>query len=560
MKTWKLASIIFLIFTLLVGCSSKESSKPEDNGVDNGNETVKDGGSLTIASTSEPGNLNPVIWATTSDTNVTHMIFDSLVIPDEELKMIGSLADDWEISEDGKSYTFKLKEGVKWHDGKPFTAEDVKFTFTALAHPNYDAGAYWRVEPVVGAEEYKSGKAEEVSGIEVVDETTIKFTTKEPFAPFLSGLFIGVLPKHVLGDVDPGEWEKHESNRAPIGTGPFKFVKWETGQYIEVKRNDEYFGGKPNLDKIIVRFGDANSMIASVLSKDVDISSVPVAEVPSVKTLDFASLVTQNQLSVYYVGFNARNDHFKDTKVRQALAHAIDKESIVKSILGEYGQIADDIFPSSHWSHNPNLPIYDYDTSKTEKLLEEEGYSKNKNGIYEKNGKELSFMLEVPTGTKEREKSAVLLKQMWEKVGVKVELRSLDFPTLVTKLLPKTDDGKQREVTKEDYDAYILGFGIEADPDEYRSYFGSSYMPPNGYNFVGYSDPKVDKLLEDQAREIDLQKRQNLIWEVGNKLAEDEIWIPLYEQNTPYVVNNRVSGFKPDFRGVTFKAKDWSVK
>ncbi|WP_423410460.1 peptide-binding protein [Heyndrickxia sp. MSNUG] len=560
MKTWKLASIIFLIFTLLIGCSSKESAKPEDNGVDNGNETAKDGGSLTIASTSEPGNLNPVIWATTSDTNVTHMIFDSLVIPDEELKMVGSLADDWEISEDGKSYTFKLKEGVKWHDGEPFTAEDVKFTFTALAHPNYDAGAYWRVEPVVGAEEYKSGKAEEVSGIEVVDETTIKFTTKEPFAPFLSGLFIGVLPKHVLGDVDPGEWEKHESNRAPIGTGPFKFVKWETGQYIEVKRNGEYFGGKPNLDKIIVRFGDANSMIASVLSKDVDISSVPVAEVPSVKTLDFASLVTQNQLSVYYVGFNARNDHFKDTKVRQALAHAIDKESIVKSILGEYGQIADDIFPSSHWSHNPNLPIYDYDTSKTEKLLEEEGYSKNKNGIYEKNGKELSFMLEVPTGTKEREKSAVLLKQMWEKVGVKVELRSLDFPTLVTKLLPKTDDGKQREVTKDDYDAYILGFGIEADPDEYRSYFGSSYMPPNGYNFVGYSDSKVDKLLEDQAREIDLQKRQNLIWEVGNKLAEDEIWIPLYEQNTPYVVNNRVSGFKPDFRGVTFKAKDWSVK
>ncbi|UII57541.1 ABC transporter substrate-binding protein [Cytobacillus spongiae] len=559
MKNWKFASVIFLIFTLLVGCSSEGTSTPDNNG-DQEPGTVVEGGTVTIASTSEPGNLNPVIWATTSDTTVTHMIFDSLVIPDEELKMVGSLAEDWEISEDGKTYTFKLKENVKWHDGESFTAEDVKFTFTALAHPTYDAGAYWRVEPVVGAEEYKAGKADTVAGIEVVDETTIKFTTKEAFAPFLSGLFIGVLPEHVLGEVDPGEWEKHDSNRNPVGTGPFKFEKWETGQYIELSSNKEYFGGSPNLDKILVRFGDANSMIASVLSKDVDISAVPIAEVPSVQTLDYASLVTQNQLSVYYVGFNARNDHFKDVKVRQALAHAVDKESIVQSILGEYGNAADDIFPSSHWSHSPNLPIYDFDASKTESLLEEAGYSKNKDGIFEKNGKELSFMMEVPTGTKEREKSAVLLKQMWEKVGVKVELRSLDFPTLVTKLLPKTDDGKQREVTKDDYDAYILGFGIEADPDEYRSYFGSSYMPPNGYNFVGYSDPKVDLLLEDQAREIDLDKRQELIWAVGDKLAEDEIWIPLYEQNTPFVVNNRVDGFNPDFRGVTFKAKEWSVK
>ncbi|TCJ02467.1 hypothetical protein [Cytobacillus praedii] len=149
---------------------------------------------------------------------------------------------------------------------------------------------------------------------------------------------------------------------------------------------------------------------------------------------------------------------------------------------------------------------------------------------------------------------------MWEELGVKMEIRSLDFPTLVTKLLPTTDDGKQREVTKEDYDAYILGFGIEADPDEYRSYFGSAYMPPNGYNFVGYSNPKVDELLEAQTKEIDLEKRQQLIWQVGEKLAEDEIWIPLYEQVSPFVVNNRVVGFEPDFRGATFNAKDWSVK
>lgn len=550
--------MLLLVALVVAACSGEEAASDPDK-AEASDEEVKTGGSVTIAFNSEPGNLNPMIYATTSDTNVTHMVFDSLVIPDEELKMVGSLAESWEVSEDNKTYTFKLNEGIKWHDGEPFTAEDVEFTFTALAHPDYDGGAYWRAEPIEGAEAYKNGEADSISGIEVVDDNTIKFTTKETFAPFLSGLFVGILPKHILGDVNPGEWAKHESNRAPIGTGPFKFEEWTTGQFIELSKNEEYFKGSPNLDKILVRFGDANTMLASFISKDVDISTVPVAETPSVASLDYADIVTQNQLSVYYVGFNSKADHFGDVKVRQALAHAIDKENIAKSILGEYGNVSDDIFPSSHWSHNPDLPVYDYDPAKAESLLEEAGYEKNSKGIYEKDGKPLTFTFEVPTGTKEREQSAVLLKQMWEKVGVVAEIRSLDFPTLVTKLLPQDENGGQREVTGEDYSAYILGFGIEADPDEYRSYFGSSYQPPNGYNFVGYSDPEVDELLEKQSQELDFDTRQQYIWEASKILAEDEIWIPLYEQNSPHVANKRVQGFAPDFRGATFNAKDWSV-
>lgn len=564
MKNFKWISLLLALVLVLGACSadSKDEGKKDDNkGEDpKGSEETVAGGSLTIAFNSEPGNLNTTIFPTSSDTNVTHMIYDSLVIPDEELKMVGSLAKEWEVSEDNKTYTFKLQEGVKWHDGTPFTAEDVEFTFTALAHPDYDGGAYWRVNPLVGAEEYKAGKADSISGIEVVDPTTIKFTTNDEFAPFLSGLFIGVLPKHILGDVNPGEWAKHDSNRNPIGTGPFKFVKWETGQYIELAGNPDYFGNKPKLDKIIVRFGDANTMLASFLSKDVDITSVPVAETPTVSSIDYAELVTQNQLSVYYVGFNSKADHFGDPLVRQALAHAIDKQNLVNSVLGEYGNVADDIFPSSHWSHSPDLPIYDYDTAKAEALLEEAGYEKNGKGIYEKGGKELKFTFEVPTGTKERESSAVLLKQMWEQIGVIAEIRSLDFPTLVTKLLPTDDGGAQRAVEGDDYSAYILGFGVEADPDEYRSYFGSAYQPPNGYNFVSYSNPTVDELLEKQAREIDFDTRQQYIWDASQQLAEDEIWIPLYEQDFPIVANKRVKGFNPDFRGTTFLAEEWSVE
>lgn len=575
MKKWTIILTIFLLLALFVGCSgNEETSDQENDGAQEGNvnndevvegneeaaeEPAVEGGSLTIASNSEPGNLNPMVWATTSDTVVTHMIYDSLVIPDEELKMVGSLAKDWDVSDDGKTYTFHLNEGVTWHDGEPFTAEDVEFTFSSIADPTYDAGAFWRVEPIVGATEYHAGEADSIEGIEVVDENTITFTTNEPSAPFISGLFIGVLPKHILGDVEPGEWEKHDSNRNPVGTGPFEFVEWKTGQYIEVAKNEDYFQGPPNLDSIFVRFGDANSMLASFMSKEIDITSVPIAEVESVATLDYSELVTQSTLSVYYIGFNARNDHFGDDQVRKALAHAVDKNAIVASILGEYGNITDDVFPSKHWSHNPDLPQYEFDLAKAESLLEEAGYSKN-SGVYEKDGQQLSFTLEVPTGNKEREKTATLLKQMWEELGATVELQAQDFATLVTKLLPKTEEGEQREVTKDDFAAYILGFGVEADPDEYRSYFGSSYMPPNGYNFVGYSDPEVDELLEAQSLEVDFDARQQLIWDVGEKLAEDEIWIPLYEQDNPFVFNKKVSGFEPDFRGITFKAEDWSIE
>lgn len=567
----KLLSVVLLLFLLvLAACTeSEDSGTADDKNVDTNTPSENDtgtnsnlaitGGSITIATNSEPANLNPFIWATTSDTNVTHMIFDSLVIPDEELKMIGSLAESWKVSEDGKEYTFNLHKDVKWHDGEAFTADDVAFTFTSIADGTYDAGAYWRVDPVVGAAEYKAGEADKVAGIEVIDEYTIKFITKEAYAPFISGLFIGIVPKHILGDIVPGEWEKHESNRSPIGTGPFKFTDWKTGQYIKVEANKEYFNGAPKLDSIYIRFGDANTMLASFMSKDIDITSVPVSEVPVVGSLDYADLITQSTLSVYYVGFNAKNDHFASIPVRQAMAHAINKEAIVQSILGEYGQVANDVFPSNHWSHNPNLPEYNYDLVKANELMEAAGYKKNSSGMYEKNGQTIKFILEVPTGNQEREKTATILKQLWEEFGVSVDIQAQDFATLVTKLLPTMADGKQREVTKDDFAAYILGFGIEADPDEYRSYFGSSYMPPNGYNFVGYSDPTMDKLLEGQTKEIDFDKRQQLIWDVGKKLAEDEIWIPLYEQKNPFVFNKRVAGFAPDYRGFTFNAKNWSL-
>lgn len=513
---------------------------------------------ITAAYESEPGNLNTIIWPTTSDTNVTHLIYDCLTIPNEELEMVGELAEDWTISADGTVYTFTLRDDVTWHDGVPFTAADVAFTYTMMVHPDYDMGSTGRATAIVGANEFRAGEADEVAGIEVLDDHTIRFTLTEAYAPFLSDLFIGILPKHIWEDVHPTDWAQHDANRAPIGTGPFEFVKWEDGQYIELRANEEYFGGMPNTDRLILRFGDQNTLLASFISQAIDIVPVPAAELETVQSLGFADVVLADQLTFYYVGFNVRNAHFSNENIRIAMAHAVDKPQIVGTILGELGAVQHDIFPQGHWSNNPNTPQFNYDPSLAKQLIEGEGYTMGSDGFYEKDGQELSLTLEVPTGKQEREQTAVLLKQYWEEVGIRTDLRFQDFPTLVTKLLPRTAEGRQREVTDEDFDAYILGFGIEADPNEYRPYFHTDSMPPNGYNFCGYTDPTMDELMDAQLVATDFAERQSLFHAISEQLVSEQVWIPLYYQKLSFVANTRVDGFEPDYRGFTFNAENWS--
>ncbi|MCG8478529.1 MAG: ABC transporter substrate-binding protein [Spirochaetales bacterium] len=513
---------------------------------------------ITAAYESEPGNLNTIIWPTTSDTNVTHLVYDSLVIPDENLEMVGRLAEDWTVSDDGTVYTFNLRRGVTWHDGTPFTAGDVEFTFTAMAHPDYDMGSTGRALTILGASEFRSGAADSVEGIEVIDEYTIRFTLVEAYAPFLSDLFIGILPAHVWSDVNPTDWAQHPANREPVGTGPYRFVQWEAGQYIELAANADYFGGAPANDRLILRFGDQNTLLASFVSGAIDIVPAPAAEIETIESLDSAQLALADQLTFFYIGFNVRNEHFSNPNIRIAMAHATDKEQIVSTILGELGAVQHDIFPQGHWSHNPETAQFPYDPARARRMIEAEGYVEGPDGFYVRDGVELGLTLEVPTGKREREQTAVLLKQYWEEVGIRTELRYQDFPTLVTKLLPRTQDGRQREVTAEDFDAYILGFGVEADPNEYRTYFHSTTMPPDGYNFCGYADPEVDRLFDAQLTATDFDERRELFWEISRNLIEEQVWLPLYYQKLSFAYNEGVGGFAPDYRGFTFNAAEWT--
>ena len=570
MKKIRLLTALVMVFCLMVlSACSKQANKDEAGDGSSKNVTGSADSAdsqatestITIGQASEVANLIPVLYPRTPDSNVQCLIFDTLVAPDENLGFTGDLADSWDISEDGKLYTFYLHKGVKWHDGEDFTADDVVFTFTSLASPNYVGGAESRLSSIAGVSEYTNGTADTISGIKKLDDYTVSFELTAANAAFLSQLYTSILPEHILGSIDPGEWEKADFNRAPIGTGRYKFVKWESGQYIELEKNPDYFGTPVQIDHIIYKFGDATTLTAALINGEIDlVESVQTSEVELLESTKGTSAYVYPTLNMYYVGLNLQNEALSDIRVREALSCALDKPTIVSTVYGEYATATDDIFPENHWSHSTGITTYAYDPTKAESLLQDVGYIKDSKGIYAKDGKELHFVFDMVTKGKEQADMAQMLQQYWGAVGVSVEIREQDFSTLAfTRLLPNDEDGTPRAVTADDFDMYTLGFGVEVDPDEYRAYFESSFFPPNGMNFINYSNPEIDKLFEQSIKLTDPDQRADCYHQIADIVSGDIPWIPLYDMSSIVGVSDKVQNYVADFRGFTYQIEKWSM-
>ena len=523
-------------------------------------ECAATGGTATIAQWSEPGNLNPLIFPTTYDTNIQELVFARLIRPTETLTFEPDMAESWEVSEDARTLTFTLREGLTWHDGEPVTASDVAFTFTSMADPEYPGGRFAEISIIEGAQEYQDGTAESVSGIQVLNDRTISFTTLEPFAPFLpviGGVYI--LPEHIYGAVDIAQWQQDETNRRPLGSGPFVFEQFRPGEFIEVSAFEDYWEGRPCLDRLIVRFGDQNTMLAALLSGELDAAPVPIDGAASVESNPDLELHVVDSLSFQYIGTNLRNPILADHAVREAIAMAVNREAMVDGLLQGYGSTLDSIFPTNHWSYPDDVTPITYDVEAASALLEEAGWTLD--GEYRsKDGQELALRLFVPTGNQVRERTAPIIQANLRQVGIRVDIQTMDFATLVTHLMPQDAEGTPRSVNVEDFDLFLLGFGIERDPNEYLSYLLSSDSPPNGFNFIGVDIPEVEELMLEGRVTLDQDARAELYQEVGRLMRENLAWIPLYQAQDLYGSSSRLSGFQPDVRGVNPNVANWSVE
>ncbi|MGG3470561.1 ABC transporter substrate-binding protein [Neobacillus pocheonensis] len=531
--------LLYLFFTLVViisaGCSDNSSTKTNGSN----SSTPMDGGTVTLSIAADPI-FNPFHPnAFVESVFINRVLFSGLTKPGKDLSPAPDLATSWEPSEDGLSWTFHLREGVKWHDGKPFTAEDVAYTFNNIVLDKKLAAS--------GASIYSG-----VKQVEVKDAKTVVFQLDRPMAalPAYLGYNSGILPKHIFEGKDP--WNLTSFNKEkPIGTGPFKIGKYLAGQQVELVANPDYYAGKPHLDKLVYKvIADGNSQVAQALSNELSIMILDSnASTDRIKQAGNLTINPVNVTRFYWISLNQKDPRFTDVRVRRAFMHAIDRESIIKTVEKGYAQIANSpISPSLENYYKKDVSGYDYDPNKAKKLLAEAGWKDtNGDGILDKDGKPFSFNFDI--GIKgDLEPVSQMVQQYLKAVGIDVKLNTMEWNAMI-----------QKNIVKRDYDMILNWWIYPSDPDV-LPYFHSS-TAEKGYNLPGFKDQKLDNLLELGQKTIDPKERQKVYFDLQDYMSEQLPYLFLWYPQEIQIRNKNLQGVPElGLRDAMHYVNEWWIK
>ncbi|RAP35577.1 peptide-binding protein [Candidatus Marinamargulisbacteria bacterium SCGC AAA071-K20] len=504
------AGFLSFIIMFLVSCSSADPNIISKTDI------------LHLHLGGEPTYLNPVLSTDSPSSSVEGLVFSGLFRINSDMELEPDLVESYDVNEEGIHYTFRLKRDVTWHDGIPFTAHDVKFTFDVILDP--------KTNTVRRSNFVLNGTAVQFN---VIDDYTIEAILPQPFAPFLIRMAMGILPKHLLEGEDIN---KADFNRAPVGTGPYKFQSWQPAQYVQLERNDHYYMGKPKTKLIVMKIvPDANTALLALEKGEIDEAGIPAKDFSRYSTKPFLNVHRYYDLVYTYMGFNLKHPFFSDSKVRRAIAHAINKDSIVSGVLKGFGVKAD--IPASPvlWSYpdNEDIPKFAYNPSFAKELLKEAGFKVNpKTQLFEKDGKPFSFKIITNKGNKDREKVAQIIQRFLAEIGVEVHIQLMEWSSFI-----KVINAKK---SPKDYDAVILGWSLGLDPDSYSIWHSSQY--PEGFNFVGYLNPEVDVLLERGRTTTGKEQRKEIYKELYQHIAQDVPYLFLYFPESIIGINKRVEG------------------
>ena len=461
-------------------------------------------GRLIMSLGGEISVINPILSTDTTSSAIEGVIFSGLVKVDKNLNFIPDMAKSWTISKSGRVWTFKLRRDVTWHDGEPFTAEDVKFTFDTIL--NKKVNSVRRGDYIIDGEPII---------FKVVDRYTVKAILPKPFSPFLTSASMGILPKHIL---EGKELDMSDFNRRPVGTGPFKFVEYKAGDHVLVKRNPDYYGGAPKLKEILFKIiPDENTALVALKSGDIDETGIPPKDFHPIKHVN---LYKYDALLYTYLGFNLKSPKFSDVRVRQALSYAVNRKQLIGLVLRGLAVPAYSPCSPVSWAYSDDVHKYEYDPKMAKALLKEAGV------------KNLEFTVLVNHGSKEREKAATILQQQFARVGVKMNIRVLEWSALL-----KVINARK---TPKDFDAVIIGWSTGVDPDSYSIWHSSQY--PGGLNFIGYDNPKVDRLLDAGRREQYKSDRKEIYAAMYKEITKDAPYVFLWYPKVLAGVRDRVGG------------------
>ncbi|MCE5300204.1 MAG: peptide-binding protein [Spirochaetia bacterium] len=493
------------------------------------------GDTLIEASIGEPTTLNPVLASDNASFSIIAQVFNGLVRYDKNIKLEGDLAEKWTVSPDNKTLTFKLRRGVKFHDGVELTSKDVRFTYEKYTDPAVKT-AY-------------RGQFELVDRVETPDDYTFIAHYKKPFAPALESWSIAILPMHLM---EKGDFNTSPFNRAPVGTGPYVFKKWVTNQKIELQANKDYYEGEPNITGYSYRvIPDQSVQFMNLQAGNIDAMELNAdLYLKKCESPQFKENFNKYSYAAFrytYIGYNLSNPLFKSVNVRRALSYAINRDEIIDGIYGGLARPLTGPFIPGSWAYNNSVAGYGYDLEKSEKLLAQEGWKKGSDGVLEKDGVKFSFILYTNQGNKEREQVAAIAQQQWGKLGINVRVRVLAWNIFITEF-----------VDKRKFDAIVMGWSLSRDPDCY-DIWSSEKTKEGEFNFIGYKNSEVDALLDEARSVYDINKRAVLYKKAHALIASDCPYTFLYTPLALSAYHKRFHGITVDPAGIGYNFIRWYV-
>lgn len=504
------------------------------------------GGTVRVGWAGSPDTLNPGTAVLTEAYTIFELVYDSMY----ELNLDGSyslsLAESVNRSADGLTYTYKLRQGVKFHDGETLTAKDVAFSYNFYkAHEDFP---------------YMNAYTGYLESVEATDDYTATITLNEAIPNIESQLvFMYILPEHIWADYSEGDAATEFENVEMIGTGPFKMTEYKQNEFVHLTANKDHFAKAPKVAEVIFQtFESQDVLVQAIKSGQVDmITEMPATAVETLKSDPNIKVVTGapfapgvsdiifNQIApencpVDDGGICTGHPALRDRNVRLALAHATDKQKLIDVVLLGYGTPGLTLIPDGlgMW-YNSTIKDYAYDVAEANKILDDAGYKDaDGDGIRDMpdGSQSLTFRLQWPSDSIDAPRMAEMLAEMWMEVGVKTELAAMDPDALTAACCPAFD-----------FDIILWGWGSDPDPNLLLGVHTTAEIP-NGYNETGYSNPEYDALFDQQATELDLQKRIALVHQMQQIAFDDVVYIiPYYEQTIQAYRVDRFTGWLIDF-------------
>ncbi len=513
-------SCLAILLLLCVACGGGEkpvqttsaAALPDDD-------TPRSGGTLNRRIDLDIVTVNPVISTSRYDRYVAQYLFTPLIHLDRDLKPAPGLATSWEISDDGRVYTFELDRKATFSDGTPVRASDVLFTMKKIVDPASEAvqiaGSFEHFDP---------------AGSRVIDDHTIAVAFREALATQLikfNGVF--VVPEHVYSK---GDFRKDFNDRA-VGSGPYTLLRRVPGKEVVVQRRADYWGRKPYIQTVVFKvISDHGTAFNALRRGEIDETMIAAdtwvrerSNPELTPKIDFQRFYT---LNYNFIGWNNRHPLLSDKRVRRALTMCVPIESIINDLYHGTARAMSGPFTPDEWAYNPNVAAVRYNPSEAKQLLAQAGWSdRDGDGVVEKNGRRFEMSLLTMTGSATARQIAQMVQSELKKIGVALDVQVMDGAMAIQRILAGN------------FEACYLSWDLDPDPDPFII-FHSSQVPPRGQNFVFYQNAEADRLIEQARRELDQAKREELYWRLHEVLVEDQPYTWVVQVSAKWGVSKRL--------------------